>query len=172
MTTAELKSFLRSLSQFEGLGDHSLEILIAALHLEDCHDGQALATFGEIGGGLLILMRGEVSVLQSGDASHAGEFAECKVLGEGSLIGLLSLVEIPALDDLACAGPVIVAMMDRAAYAKLVETKSAVTRRLQYILASRLAQTLVAQNHRLRRAMSRPPVEEKPRSLLKRWFGN
>jgi CRP-like cAMP-binding protein len=153
------------LPEFERLGERSLDTLAAQMQVEDYPSGHVLATQGQCGEAMQVVITGRIET-----GALSAEYGETHELAKGSIIGLLSFANIPELENCRCKEAVQVATLSRERFDALFSLATAAARLIQYMLAVRLAQLLQAQNRTLRQTL-RTKSSPKSESLLKQWLG-
>lgn len=166
MNTVDFRRFLRGLPEFERLSGRSLDVLATQMQIEDYPAGHVLVTQGQCGVAMQVLITGRI---EAGPLS--AEYGETRKLAQGSIIGLLSLANIPELENCRCQEAVQVATLSRERFDALFSLSPAAARLIQYMLAVKLAQLLQAQNRTLRQALRIKSTPKKSESLFKQLFG-
>ena len=166
MNTSDLHRFLRGLPAFERLGERSLDALASQMREQDYPAGHTLMTQGQCSSAMHVVITGRIET-----GALSSEYGKPCELAEGSIIGLLSLANIPELENYQCKESVQVATLSRAHFDALYSLSPAAARLIQYMIAVRLAQLLQAKNHALRQTLRTKATPQKSISPLKRWFG-
>ncbi len=139
--TRRAKALLSSVELFSGLPEEALDQLSRAVKLEYYDGGERLVTEGETGDSLFVLARGSVMISKAGTAIGTTAVA-LAILKEGDYFGEMSLLTgTPRSASVIAEGAVEVFVLDRDAFAPVLEQDPAIAEVLSKQLAERLAAT-------------------------------
>ena len=139
--TSRAKQLLSTVELFSGLPEEALDQLSRAVKLEYYDAGERLVTEGETGDSLFVLARGSVMISKAGTAIGTTAVA-LAILKEGDYFGEMSLLTgTPRSASVVAEGPVEVFVLDREAFAPVLEQDPAIAEVLSKQLAERLAAT-------------------------------
>lgn len=147
-----LVQFIKNASAFGSFTDVDLHALASAMEVCEFPSNHVLINQGMPGGALYMLVSGTVQVSKM---NHKGERIDIKVMQEGEVFGLLSLLDnMNAAATCTSIGPVTVACMNREKYKALDNENRSVGFTLRFVLASQLSRDL--------QSFNRSSVSEKP----------
>jgi D-lactate dehydrogenase len=133
MAEDRLGALLANVELFAALDPRSRRALEATMRRVAVADGQVLCHEGEVGDRMYVVGSGELRVLKRGST---GAPIEITRLRAGEVAGMMSLFENePRSATLQAAGPVEVWEMDKAAFARLLDTEPSLGRGLVTVLS-------------------------------------
>lgn len=142
----ELLSGMKAFAAFSEAQRKALAKLMKVAQYEDGHE---LTRQGSPGTACHLLAQGEVVITRTDEVT--GTTRELKVLREGELFGILSLLgKIPAAATCKAKGAVTLASLPREDYQLLFKVDAPMAYHFQWLVAEQLARDLKARNDALR----------------------
>ena len=140
---------LRSIHALSSLSRENLDVLLAAMLIEDYDDGHVFIREGKRGDTAFVVFSGEVVVTHE----RGGKTVELNRLGPGSFFGLLALVDDePRSATCRAAGKARVGMLPQSAFVLLFNAHAPIAFALQRALAEQIAHDFRHLDARLREA--------------------
>jgi MFS superfamily sulfate permease-like transporter len=152
---ANVTSFMEAMSLFSGMDEPERQALEAAMTQRLVPPGEAVVRMGDPGDDIMVVLQGSASVMVGDGAGHMVRVAG---LRRGAVIGEISFFDHSLRSaNVVATDEVLVAVLDRAAYARLSEERPRLVQKLianiAVYLATRLRHTtaLAAARHNVRR---------------------